>query len=300
MKHLAYGAAVLTLVSLARPARAGHRSRETTDTRESRSIRGCADFKVQFGDFDSLTGESQMRLTASEAAGLEVSASPNGGIWVQGGEGPDVLVTLCKAVPADEKAKERLAKISLSRNGARMVVNGPEDGDWAAHLIIRAPRGSSIALDAENGPVSLREFSGTAKVESANGPVSLLGCRGTISVDSQNGPIRVSETSGRVSLEARNGPLSVRLPDGGWTDGSLDGKTENGPLNLELARGPSSGIRVESAGRSPFHCLAPACREARRNWDDDHKTIEFGTASPSVRLSTVNGPVSIDSIGLGD
>jgi hypothetical protein len=87
----------------------------------------------------------------------------------------------------------------------------------------------------------------------------------------------------------------VQLAEGGWKGGQLDGRTENGPLHVVLPREVGAGVRVESAGRSPFQCRGDACRDARRNWDDDSRRIEFGSAKALVRLSTVNGPVSIDS-----
>jgi hypothetical protein len=66
-------------------------------------------------------------------------------------------------------------------------------------------------------------------------------------------------------------------------------------VHLDLAENYASGVLVATAGRSPVHCGAEACRNARRNWDDDGKTISWGSANPVVRISTENGPVSIGS-----
>ena len=301
MKSLAVCAAAIALASMAPKLEAGHReSSSTTTSGSERAGRGCSDFDVQFDRRGSLTAQSQARIAVSEVSGLEVSPSRNGGVWVEGTDGPDFLVTLCKAVPDDGDGEARLRQIAISRSGNRLGVSGPDGDEWVGHLILQAPRGSSISLDSENGPVSLLDFSGTARVESQNGPVSLRRCHASITVDSRNGPIHVSESSGTLHLEARNGPLSVRLAEDGWRGGALDGRTENGPLSLEVPRGVTSGVRVESAGRSPFRCRGDACRDARRDWNDDSKTIQFGSGEPRVRLSTVNGPVSIDSPGSGD
>jgi hypothetical protein len=41
-------------------------------------------------------------------------------------------------------------------------------------------------------------------------------------------------------------------------------------------------------------CRSEACREARRTWDDEEsRKIELGSGATVVRLSTVNGPVSV-------
>lgn len=296
MKSLVvWGSAVFALATISPRAEAGHRHSSSTTIHDESGVRSCSDAGVQFDGRDSLTAQTETKIAASGVSTLEVSPSRNGGVSVVGSDGTDFLVTLCKAVPDDGRGEESLREISMSRSGNKIGVTGPDGDEWVGHLIIRAPRGASISLTAENGPVGLVDFAGSATIASQNGPVSLRRCRGKISVESQNGPISVSESSGTLNLEDRNGPLSVRLAEGGWRDGALDGRTENGPLTLELASGASSGVRVESAGRSPFHCHGDACRDARRNWDDDHKRIEFGTAEPLVRLSTVNGPVSIDS-----
>ena len=290
------GAALLAALSIASRAQAGYHSHShSTSTRDNDIVRSCADMGVRFDDGDTEYAESQLTIPRGEISRLDVAPSANGGVWLEGTDGSDFRITLCKAVPGGDGARARLDSITLSRHGDRLRAEGPSGEDWVAELIVRAPRDSSVALESENGPVSLSGFTGSASVASTNGPVSLRRCRGKISVDSQNGPIHVSESSGNMTLEARNGPLTVHLAGDGWSGGKLDGRTENGPVSLELSEKVGTGIRVESAGRSPFRCRGEACQAARRNWDDDHKSIEFGAAEAAVRLSTINGPVSIES-----
>ncbi len=297
MKSLAvWGSALLALATISPKLEAGHRHSSSTVIHDGSSLLSCSDAAVRFDDRDSLTEQTETKIAVSDVSTLELSPSRNGGVSVVGSDGKDFLVTLCKAVPDDGRGEQKLREIAISRSGNKLGVKGPDGEEWVAHLIVRAPRGASVSMTAENGPIGLVDFDGSATIQSQNGPVSLRGCRGKISVDSQNGPISVSESSGTLNLQARNGPLSVRLTEGGWSGGKLDGRTQNGPLSLELPDRVVSGVRVESAGRSPFRCRAEACHDARRNWDDDHKRIEFGSAEPAVRLSTVNGPVSIRSL----
>jgi len=53
-------------------------------------------------------------------------------------------------------------------------------------------------------------------------------------------------------------------------------------------------VVVESEGHSPFQCQASVCSEGRKTWEEDVKRIEFGNGPAVVRVSTVNGPVSVD------
>lgn len=256
-------------------------------------ITRCSQWHVEFGDRDATVTEERVTIPTSEGSPLVASAPENGGITVIGGDGRDFEVTLCKA--ADEEDSKTLAEIRLRREKNRLTVDGPPDGDWTAHMIIRAPKNASVDLETHNGPISVADFSGSVKVASENGPVGIRRSTGEIDVRTMNGPIHFEGNSGKVHLEAENGPLSVHLQNAAWTGGALEGRTQNGPVHLDLAQNYASGVLVETAGRSPVHCGADACQHARRNWDDDGKSIAWGAETPVVRISTENGPVSIGS-----
>jgi hypothetical protein len=96
-----------------------------------------------------------------------------------------------------------------------------------------------------------------------------------------------------MRLRTRNGPISVHLEGDEWEGEGLDASAVNGPLDLELSPDYSGGVLVESSDHAPWTC-GEACRGASRSWDDDTRRVEFGSAPFRVRLSTVNGPVSID------
>ena len=254
-------------------------------------ITRCSQWRVEFGDRDAAVAEESVTIPAAEASPLVASPPENGGITVIGSDGKDFEVTLCKA--AEEDDAPALARIHLVRAKGRLSVEGPADADWTAHLIIRAPKSASVDLETHNGPVSVSDFTGTARITSENGPVSLRRSSGDIEVRTTNGPIHFEGGSGKVRLEAENGPLSVHLQNSAWTGGEFEGRTQNGPVHLDIAENYASGVLVATAGRSPVHCGGDACRNARRNWDDDGKTIAWGSGNPVVRLSTENGPVSI-------
>src|SRR6266849_6156021 len=162
-------------------------------------------------------------------------------------------VTACKAAWYDED----LSQIRTRVSGNEVTADGPGGGEWTVFFIVRAPRGASLDLRTYNGPISLDGGSGTMK------------------------------------LNAENGPVSVRLRGTTW-DGSIEAHTQNGPASLRIPAGFRSGVVVESDGHGPVSCRAAACREARRTWDDeDNRKIELGSGPTVVRMSTVNGPVSV-------
>ncbi len=273
-------------------------------------IDDCRQMRVTFDDAEAARAEETVSGPAPRGA-LRFRAPANSGIFVLGDDRSDVSVTACKAAAAEQD----LSRIAVSLEGGEIFVRGPEGRDWLVHLIVRTPRGAGLDLDvtngpvavrgmtgavtarAQNGPLSFEESSGPIRAEARNGPISLKACPGTVSATAVNGPVSVSGSGGDVDINTQNGPISVKLSGSRW-DGRLEAHARNGPLSLSLPEGYSSAVSVESSGRSPFQCRAKACGEARRNWAEDSRRIEFGDSSaPVVRLSTVNGPVSIRSDG---
>lgn len=294
----------------AAPAFAGERHRRgmNMSTGHDGPIDDCRQLRVTFGEVDAARAEETFTVAAPRGS-LRLRAPSNSGIFVHGASRSDVTVTACKAAAEPDD----LARIAVSADNGELQARGPEGRDWVVHFIVRAPRSSGLDLEVsngplavrgmtgtvtartQNGPLSLEDSSGQIQAEAKNGPISVKECTGTVQASAVNGPVSVSGSGGDVNVSTQNGPISVNLTGNRW-DGKLDAQARNGPLSLSLPDGYASAVRVESSGRSPFQCRAKACEEARKNWTDDFRTVEFGdSGSPVVRLSTVNGPVSIRS-----
>jgi DUF4097 and DUF4098 domain-containing protein YvlB len=121
----------------------------------------------------------------------------------------------------------------------------------------------------------LKNFSGDADITAVNGPISLEG------------------GSGNVRVHTENGPLTVALTGKTWSGGGLSADAQNGPLTLIVPNGYQSSFVVESRNYAPVRCQAGICDNARKTWDDNNRRIEFGSMPAMIRLSTVNGPVSV-------
>jgi ribosomal protein L6P/L9E len=301
---------ILALGVAASPALAGdrHHSGMNVSIDHDGPVESCARMRVTFAGMDAARAEENFTIAAPRGA-LKMRAPSNSGIFVHGGSRSDIAVTACKAA-ADP---EDLARIAVSAEGGDLQARGPEGRDWVVHFIVRAPRSAGLDLEVnngplavrgmtgavtartQNGPLSLEDSSGQIHAEARNGPISVKECTGTVQANAVNGPVSVSGSAGDVTVSTQNGPISVKLSGDHWS-GQLDAQAKNGPLSLSIPDGYASPVRVESAGRSPFQCRAKACAEARKNWTDDSRTVEFGdSGTPVVRLSTVNGPVSINS-----
>jgi len=257
-------------------------------------LKTCADLDVTFDGELAVRAEERLSFSVSSAP-LHVRGSKNGGVHVLGGEGKDFSVLACKAAPDGPEAEEVLRQIRLKQLAGQLTVEGPLGDDWAGFLIVRAPKNSALEAEATNGPISVHDFAGTFAARTTNGPISAKQFSGKLEARVQNGPIDIEDASGDLNLEAQNGPISVRLAGSNWQGRGLDARTQNGPVSLRLPAGYRSGVLVEASGHSPMSCEDDVCAEAQRTWDNRARRIQFGGDPVVVRLSTVNGPVTVGS-----
>jgi hypothetical protein len=252
-------------------------------------VRTCADLEVTFDDRPAATAED--RLTAPGAQKLTVHAARNGGVYVYGGSRSDYAVTVCKAV-APGGGSVSLDDVRASLSGSTLTAAGPGSDGWVVYFIIDAPAKATLDVDAANGPIHLAQLAGTTTARAQNGPIGLKDVTGHATAHTQNGPIAYEGGGGTIELTAQNGPVDIRLAGTKWADGSLTASAQNGPVHLKAPSGFGSGVRVRSSPHSPWACKG--CSGGRRTWDDDSRSVEFGTGPVAVTLSTVNGPVAVD------
>jgi hypothetical protein len=251
-------------------------------------VNDCSALRVTIDDRPAVRAEEVVPLGGLRS--LNLRAPENGGIYVQGSSSGGYEVKACKAAAFEED----LSQIRVRVSGNEVTADGPDSsGRWVVYFLVRAPRGASLDLRSHNGPIALLGVNGTVTANALNGPISLKESSGTLNIETQNGPISIDGGSGSAKLNAQNGPITVKLRGSYW-DGNLDARTENGPLSLRIPSAFRSGVVVESEGHGPVSCRAEACRQARRTWDDeDNRRIELGSGPTVVRLTTVNGPVSV-------
>jgi hypothetical protein len=255
----------------------------------------CADLHIRFDHHEAVLQTEERTITRSEAPTLRVLAESNGGLQVQGWDQDTYSVTLCKAAEAGSDADSLLSRIHLTFQNGELGVSGPSSHNrWSAHILIRAPKAAALDLRVNNGPMTLYHVDGSLKVRAQNGPITVTGCAGELDLNSHNGPVTLEGNSGKQTVHTENGPVTLSLSGNSWNGAGIEAHAINGPVNLQIPSGYKSGVILESDGHGPFKCRASVCSEGRKTWDDDRKRIEFGSAPTLVRVSTVNGPVSVD------
>jgi hypothetical protein len=290
------GMLIWTSVALTAAPRAIPRRHTTSAAHiEEALAASCSDLQVRFNHHDTLMRSEELSISPAEAPTLRVRAESHGSLEVQGWDQANYSVTLCKATEAGQDAEATLAQIHLHfQNGELSISNTHSSDRWSAHLLIRAPKAASMDLVAHNGPMTLRRLDGNLKVRAENGPISVTECTGDLDLSSRNGPVTLEANGGKQNVRTENGPVTVSLSGEAWTGTGLEAHATNGPVTLEIPSGYKSGVVLESGGSGPFQCRASVCSEGRKTWDDDRKRVEFGSGPTLVRVSTVNGPVSVN------
>jgi hypothetical protein len=291
----AIGIAIWSAVALtAAPHALLHRHALELSVNGEEPLGSCSDLGMRFDNRRAMVQSEERTIAKAEASTLRVQAEANGGLQVEGWENSHYGVTLCKAAESGPDTENVLSQIHLTFQSGELGVSGPASHNrWTAYILLKAPKDASLDLEVNNGPVGLFHVDGNLKVRAQNGPITLLGCTGDVSLSTQNGPVTLEGNSGRLRVQAQNGPLTISLSGKNWTGSGIEAHADNGPLTLEIPSGYQSGVLVESVGHGPFQCHAPVCSEGRKNWEEDRKSIEFGSGPTVIHLSTVNGPVSV-------
>jgi hypothetical protein len=254
----------------------------------------CSDLHIRLDDREAVVRSEQRTITKADAATLRIKAESNGGLQVEGWDQDDYSVTLCKAAEPGSAAENMLGQIKLTFSNGELGVNGPSSHDrWTAHLLVKAPRGAAMELHVNNGPMGLFHVDGSLKVRAVNGPITVRGCKGDLDLSAENGPVSLEENGGKQKVITQNGPITIDLDGKNWSGAGLEAHATNGPVTLRVPAGYQSGVVLESDGNGPFSCRASVCNDGRKTWDEDHQRVEFGAGPTVIRVSTVNGPVTV-------
>ena len=283
--------------SLALVTPSGQSSRGTVQLEAS----DCTQYTQTFSS-DFTPAYAVQHATVPLTAGvLEIDPQANGGVRIEKGAGGAYAITACISAGAAsrEDAQRAVDGVRLLTDGGRVrVVNNDETARrWNVQLIVEAPAGAQINVQTQNGPIGISGADGRISARAQNGPISVRDASGQITASAKNGPISVSGSRGEFDLETENGPITVSLQGSRW-EGRLDARAKNGPLTVRVPDQYSSGVEISSSGSSPWSCRGGnACANVTddREWNRSPRTVKIGSDPVVVRISTVNGPVSIDN-----
>jgi hypothetical protein len=147
--------------------------------------------------------------------------------------------------------------------------------DVAVRFTVKLPRGVHLDVSTVNGQLAIEGASEGIQASTVNGRVVLHAIGGPIKAETVNGSVETRldvVTRGDVEIETVNGSVTAIVP--AKLNAVLDAQTVNGRVQTELP--------VQMIGKiSPRHV---------------HGTMGLG--GPNLKLTTVNGSITIKQAGL--
>jgi hypothetical protein len=219
---------------------------------------------------------------------VDLDARGNGGVAIRGWDRSDVQMRARVTVWDDSRdAAAQLAKqIQITTSGGVIRADGPrdrrdrrgfrgwnDDRYWSVAYELHVPRKADVRVDATNGGIIVEEVRGRIDAQTVNGGIVLGDVNGDIRGETVNGGLRVELANERwdgpgLDLKTINGGVSLAVPSG--FSGELDASTSNGGISVDFP--------ITISG------LINSRRQIRGT---------LGSGGPRIRLSAVNGGISI-------
>jgi DUF4097 and DUF4098 domain-containing protein YvlB len=225
----------------------------------------------------------EMREQTVAAAGgtISVDALQNGGISIKGWDRADVLVRaqVRTAAPTDAEARDLARQVNVQTGGAQIKADGPRsenDHSWSVSYEVFVPTRSSASLRTVNGGVSVADVTGNLDFQVVNGGVSL------------------ARVNGYVHGRTVNGGLHIQLDGPRWEGQGMDVSTTNGGVTLSVPQNYSAQLDAQT-NNGGVHSDLPMVSMAS-NRQDRHITAALGSGGATLKITTVNGGVSIKRI----
>ena len=207
---------------------------------------------------------------------IAVDGRENGGIAVIGWDVDSVLVIakIQTRAGSGAAARELARDIRLITAGGTIRADGPPmrgRDSWSVSFEIYVPDRSDLSLETHNGPIAVREVSGSIEMRAHNGPIALRG------------------VSGDVRGRTTNGPVDVVLVGRRWQGRGLDMETSNGPIQLTIPDGYSAQLETGTTN-GPMRVNFPITIQGRVT---GRIATQLGSGGAPIRVITTNGPVVI-------
>ncbi len=174
----------------------------------------------------------------------------NGKTFVRGEDRDDIEIRVTKSVRADcpDMAAKLLESIRLQNSEGSDVleieVQIPRkcSRHGLAHLELRVPRETKVALSSTNGKICLENLDRPIRARSSNGSVSICEVNGDIDVTTANAKVACKCTCGHLRARSSNGKIEV-----GAHEGSVDASTSNGVIKASLDSLGASGVSLTTS-----------------------------------------------------
>jgi hypothetical protein len=206
---------------------------------------------------------------------VSVDATPNGGIWVTGGDGGAIRVRakVLAIARSDEAAREMASQVHVRTSGT-ISAEGPDTRSrewWTVSYRLTVPARTDLDL------------------RSHNGGITLTGVRGRTEFQTTNGGVKIADAGGSLRGRTTNGGVKVALSGSSWDGEGLDVTTTNGGVVLEVPADYNAHLETGTVNGG-VHMDFPVRVQGRLGRD---LSTDLGSGGPTIRAKTTNGGVNV-------
>ena len=230
-----------------------------------------------YGDDRAKHNEVRPFAVPASGATLNVDASPNGGIKVEGESRGDIQVQACVTATAEtaEQARALAQRVEVVATAERVSATGPQNLNrregWSVSYRLVVPNKTSLALRSTNGGISLTDVDGDIQFRTVNGGVNL------------------ARVAGNVRGRTSNGGIDVDLEGSTWNGQGLEVETENGGVRMSIPANYSARLETGTVnGRMNVDFPMTVQGQIGRRID-----AQLGSGGPLIKVQTSNGGVNI-------
>jgi DUF4097 and DUF4098 domain-containing protein YvlB len=216
--------------------------------------------------------------TLTGVAALDVDPGRHGGVHIRGwsGQGTRLRTRVEGHAATDTRAREIAAGVRVTTVDGRLRSDGPTTwaGEhWSSTFFLDVPATTHLAVNTENGGISIEEF------------------RGDVVMHARNGGIHLRSVGGRILGRAQNGGLRIELDGQRWEGSGLDVETRNGGVRITLPAAYSAELETGTVnGRVDIDVPRPMVIHAGRV---RVYTAILGGGGAKIRAVTTNGGVVV-------
>lgn len=191
------------------------------------------------------------RFTPQPGAVLGVEAV-TGNVRVEGVDGAELEVSATRIVwvPNASAAVSALGALELraQEDPGRLTLHTVADADmarfgcdsWRVDLLVRAPRGMPLRINAAGGNVSVSGMNGEVTVNQEKGELAVDNLDGPAVLSNRQGTVRAGDCTAGVEVSARYGDITLTRVSGKISAQNLEGRT--------IVETPRGDVQVRNSG----------------------------------------------------
>jgi hypothetical protein len=234
----------------------------------------------------------QIRIETANTPGsvnVRVIRPPReGGWWSTGGGGVKMMVRVPKKVNLD--------RIASSNGGIRVEgVDGPARLTTSNGGIRVAGLSGSLDATSSNGGIEIRDSSGPVMARTSNGTIRAEGVKGPFEATTSNGAIRARlsavPASSPIRLKSSNGTIELALE--GYNNNEIHAETSNSSVTVNLPASINANLRASTSNASVTSDFDVTVRGAISK---NRLEGKIGNGGGLIDLSSSNGSIRIQKM----